>query len=61
MGIRGIEVLAGGEPEQPAIYGKCTACGAIETKLNQKTHTIDYSNIGESAEYPAGFGCELCD
>ncbi|WPH57837.1 hypothetical protein [Mycobacterium phage WXIN] len=42
------------------VYGQCTACGSIEVALNRATHTIDHSDIGESAVYPAGYGCEVC-
>jgi hypothetical protein len=41
-------------------YGMCTACKAIEVRLNEATGTRDFSHIGESAEYPTGYGCELC-
>ena len=44
----------------PKVSGLCTACGALETYLNKQTGTRDFSNIGESAEYPTGHGCELC-
>lgn len=41
-------------------YGMCTACGSVEVALNQVTGTRDLSSIGESADYPTGFGCEVC-
>ncbi len=42
------------------VYGLCTACRSIEVRLNKATGTRDFSSIGEHAEYPTGFGCELC-
>ena len=42
------------------VYGQCTACGAIEVALTNPAGTVDYSDIGECAEYPTGYGCELC-
>lgn len=42
------------------LWGRCTACGAIEVELKSFTGTVDYSAIGESAQYPIGYGCELC-
>lgn len=44
----------------PPISGMCTACGAIETLLIEATGTRNFSAIGESDAYPAGYGCELC-
>ena len=43
-----------------AIYGMCTACGAIEVALLAATGTRDYSAMGESDEYPTDYGCEMC-
>ena len=43
-----------------AVYGMCTACGAIEVALLAASGARDYSAIGESAEYPIGYGCEMC-
>ncbi len=48
-------------PVQAAAYGRCLSCGAVETRLNASVGTTDYSSIGESAAYPIGYGCELCD
>ncbi len=45
---------------EESVYGKCLSCGAIEAKLNKQTTTLDYSSIGESSQYPAGYGCEFC-
>jgi len=42
------------------IYGKCRACGAVETRLDHADGTTDLSAIGESDKYPTGYGCELC-
>lgn len=42
------------------VYGMCTACKAIEVALNEQQGTRDFSDIGESAHYPTGYGCELC-
>lgn len=42
------------------VYGLCTACGAVEVKLVKATGTRDFSTIGESANYPTGYGCEVC-
>lgn len=41
-------------------HGLCTACGSIEVALVKVTGTRDLSGIGESAEYPTGYGCEVC-
>jgi hypothetical protein len=41
-------------------YGMCAACGAIEVALVAVTGTKDFSAIGERADYPTGYGCELC-
>jgi hypothetical protein len=43
-----------------AVYGHCWACGCDEVQLNKATGTVDLSDIGESADYPAGYGCEVC-
>lgn len=43
-----------------ATYGMCTACGAIEVALLGATGSRDYSEIGESSQYPTGYGCEMC-
>lgn len=40
--------------------GACTACGSVEVVLDEATGTRDLSDIGESAAYPTGHGCELC-
>ncbi len=45
---------------EPSTYGFCTACGSIEVALIEATGTRDFSPIGEHAEYPTGYGCELC-
>ncbi|WP_370246926.1 hypothetical protein [Nocardioides sp.] len=45
--------------ERP-VYGMCTACGSVEVALNKQTGTRDLSGIGESPEYPTGYGCEVC-
>lgn len=42
------------------VYGLCTACRSVEVRLNNATGTRDLSNIGESASYPTGYGCEVC-
>ena len=42
------------------VHGMCLACRSIEVELNEATGTRDFSNIGESAEYPIGYGCEVC-
>lgn len=44
----------------PPVYGMCTACGSVEVALVKKTGTRDLSDIGESAHYPTGYGCEAC-
>lgn len=44
---------------EPA-HGMCTACGAVEVALNRATGTRDLSDIGEAADYPTGYGCEVC-
>lgn len=41
-------------------FGMCTGCGAAEVALNEPTGTRDLSSIGESANYPTGYGCEVC-
>ena len=46
-------------PPEP-VYGYCTACGSVEVKLDKATGTRDFSNIGEAADYPTGYGCEVC-
>lgn len=40
--------------------GFCTACGSIEVVLVEVTGTRDFSPIGEAADYPTGYGCEVC-
>lgn len=42
------------------IGGMCTACGSVEVILHEVTGMRDLSDIGESAEYPTGEGCEVC-
>lgn len=49
------------EKKVSPVYGQCTMCGAIETKLNKVSGYRDLSSIGESDRYPVGYGCELCD
>jgi hypothetical protein len=44
----------------PPTAGYCTACGSIEVILNEVTGIRDFSDIGESAQYPTGYGCEVC-
>lgn len=39
--------------------GKCTMCGAVETKLNRVSGFVAIPE--ESDHYPIGYGCELCD
>jgi hypothetical protein len=41
-------------------YGMCGCCGAFEVRLMKVTGTRDLSDIGESASYPTGYGCEVC-
>lgn len=41
-------------------YGMCTGCGSVEVRLLNATGTRDLSYMGESAEYPTGYGCEVC-
>lgn len=49
-------------PVQAAANGHCLACGALEVRLTGKVlRRMDLSSIGESAAYPTGYGCELCD
>lgn len=48
------------EQSQPT-WGLCTRCGGLEVALTKATGIRDFSRIGESAEYPTGYGCELCD
>lgn len=48
-------MIGGTEP-----WGMCTACGSVEVILNAVTGVRDLSGIGESAEYPTGYGCEVC-
>ena len=42
------------------VYGMCAACGSVEVALDSPTGTRDFSMIGEPAEYPVGYGCEVC-
>jgi hypothetical protein len=42
------------------VYGMCLSCRSVEVALDEVVCTRDLSNIGESAEYPVGYGCELC-
>lgn len=49
-----------GLEESPITYGMCLACRSVEVALNQVTGTRDFSDIGESAVYPVGYGCEVC-
>jgi hypothetical protein len=46
--------------EHRVVYGMCTACGSVEVALVEATGTRDFSGIGESPEYPTGYGCEVC-
>ena len=48
------------DAEDERTVGMCTSCGAIEVYLNKATGRRDFAGIGESAEYPTGYGCELC-
>lgn len=41
-------------------YGMCTACGSVEVALNAVAGSRDLSSIGESPNYPVGYGCEVC-
>lgn len=40
--------------------GFCTSCDSYEVALDTVTGTCDLSSMGESTEYPVGYGCELC-
>lgn len=42
------------------VYGMCLGCRSVEVALIEATGTRDLSGIGESAEYPVGYGCEVC-
>lgn len=42
------------------VYGMCLACRSIEVRLIEVIGARDFSNIGESDEYPVGDGCEVC-
>lgn len=43
------------------VYGMCTHCGAVEVRLILPISGYrDFSDIGESANYPTGYGCEVC-
>lgn len=42
------------------VYGMCTHCGAVEVLLMQPYGFRDLSSIGESPDYPVGYGCEVC-
>ena len=58
-------VARAGRPAGPRpgshIRGMCTACGAVEVRLDRATGTRDLSGIGESSSYPVGYGCEVCE
>ncbi|MDR6861955.1 hypothetical protein [Phycicoccus sp. 3266] len=56
----GFTELAGAHVERPATYGLCTHCGSVEVRLVNPTGTRDLSSIGEAADYPTGYGCEVC-
>lgn len=45
---------------RPPVYGMCTHCGSVEVLLDKATGTRDLSGMGESSEYPTGYGCEVC-
>jgi hypothetical protein len=47
--------------QRTPVYGMCLSCRSIEVELNSVVGIRDFSNIGESAEYPVGYGCEVCD
>ena len=51
-----VELLERAEP----VAGQCTACGSVEVALVRVAGVRDLSGIGESAEYPTGYGCEVC-
>lgn len=40
-------------------YGKCTACGSVEVRLNMLYGTTTIP--GDPGRYPVGYGCEMCD
>jgi hypothetical protein len=42
------------------VAGLCLDCRSIEVVLVTVYGTRDFSDIGESAEYPVGYGCEVC-
>jgi hypothetical protein len=42
------------------VYGMCTACGSVEVELMSATGQRDLSHMGESPNYPTGYGCEVC-
>ena len=46
--------------DEPPVYGMCTHCGSVEVALGVVTGTRDLSYMGESSEYPIGYGCEVC-
>ena len=49
-----------GVDESPITYGMCLSCRSIEVALDKVIGTRDFSDIGESAVYPVGYGCEVC-
>jgi len=54
------EAVRGIDPDAPIVYGMCTACGSVEVALDKPTGTRNLSHIGESANYPVGYGCVVC-
>lgn len=46
--------------DETKTYGLCLACRSVEVALVDVIGTRDLSHMGESPEYPIGYGCEVC-
>lgn len=48
------------DDQSEPVYGSCTHCGSVEVRLFQPHGFRDLSYMGESHDYPIGYGCEVC-
>jgi len=58
--LRAYEATPYSDDNDEEVYGLCLACGSVEVRLLKATGVRDMSAIGESSEYPCGYGCAVC-
>lgn len=54
------KAIAEAKAAEFTVAGLCRACGSVEVLLIKADGTRDMTWCGESAQYPTGYGCEVC-